>query len=260
MDKVRDINVDGVRTFLFRQNNNLGITEFTEENDVHFKKFAKQELLHTILIFVAAAVLIVGNYYSINYLGPILSLGTDVALSGKELLGMTVSIFVFAISIASLVIIINDISYTRAKDVFVISKIRSFFSLLSKTGRDKLYAEFNKDEYLLFHVKDRYGMDSLNLLNKNFDEFSDDELSQFVKNIKEQMKNRSRINKIKKIVLKNEADKFILKDLKNQKQELEQRDEELGDSIASFLSDVKELEKDKARKKANEEAMGVLAG
>ena len=109
-------------------------------------------------------------------------------------------------------------------------------------------------------MKDRYGMDSLNLLNKNFDEFSDDELSNLIKNIKEQMKNRSRINKIKKIVLKNEADKFILKDLEKQKQELEQRDEELGDSIASFLSDVKELEKDKARKKANEEAMGVLAG
>ena len=74
------------------------------------------------------------------------------------------------------------------------------------------------------------------------------------------MKNRSRINKIKKIVLKNEADKFILKDLEKQKQELKQRDEELGDSIASFLSVVKELEADKARKKANEEAMGVLAG
>ena len=42
MDKVRDINVDGVRTFLFRQNNNLGLTEFTEEYDEQFKKFAKQ--------------------------------------------------------------------------------------------------------------------------------------------------------------------------------------------------------------------------
>src|SRR5690606_4423695 len=107
------------------------------------------------------------------------------------------------------------IGYTRAKDVFVVSKIRSFFSLLSKTGRDKIYAEFNKDEYLLFYVKDRYGMDSLNLLNKNFDEFSDDELSSFIKSIKEQLGNDTRINKIKKIVSKNEADEFILKDLKN---------------------------------------------
>ena len=260
MDKVRDINVDGVRTFLFRQNNNLGITEFTEENDAQFKKFAKQELLHAVLIFVAAAVLIVGNYYSFNYFGSILSSGNDVAISGEEALRLTVVVLVLSISTVSLVFIITDLSYTRAKDVFVISKIRSFFSLLSKTGRDKIYAEFNKDEYLLFHVKDRYGMDSLNLLNKNFDEFSDDELSNLIKNIKEQMKNRSRINKIKKIVLKNEADEFIIKDLEKQKQELEQRDEELGDSIASFLSVVKELEADKARKKANEEAMGVLAG
>ena len=85
MDKVRDVNVDGVRTFLFRQNNNLGITEFTEENDAQFKKFAKQELLHTVLIFVAAVVLVIGNYYSFKYFDSIVSLGTDVVLSGKEL-------------------------------------------------------------------------------------------------------------------------------------------------------------------------------
>lgn len=260
MDKVRDINVDGVRTFLFRQNNNLKITEFTEENDAKFKKFAKQELLHTVLIFVAAVVLVIGNYYSFKYFDSIVSLGTDVALSGKELLRMTVVILFLSISTVSLFIIIAEIDYTRAKDVFVVSKIRSFFSLLSKTGRDKLYAEFNKDEDLMFYVKDRYGMDSLNLLNKNFDEFSDDELSSFIKSIKEQLGNDTRINKIKKIVSKNEADEFILKDLKNQKQELEQRDEELSGSIVSFLSVVKELEADKARKKANEEAMDVLAG
>lgn len=260
MDKVRDINVDGVRTFLFRQNNNLGITEFTEENDAKFKKFVKQELLHAALIFIAAAVLIVSNYCSINYLGPILSLGTDVALSGKEFLGATVAVFVLAISIVSLVLIAADISYTRAKDIFVISKIRSFFSLLSKTGRDKSYTEFNKDEDLLLYAQYRYGMHSLNVLNKNFDEFSDDELSNFIKNTKEQMENHSRINQIKIIVSKNEADKFLLKDLEKQVQELEQRDKELRDSIASFLSVVKELEKDTAKKKANEEAMGVLAG
>lgn len=260
MDKVRDINVDGVRTFLFRQNDNLGITEFTEENDAKFEKFVKKEVLHGVLIFVAAVVLVISNYLSINYLGLILSSGNDATLSGKELLGITVATLFVGITITALITMVAQIDIVLMKDMFVISKIRSFFSLLSKTGRDKSYTEFNKDEDVLLYAGYRYGANSLNALNKNFDEFSDDELSNFIKNTKEQMRNHSRINLMKIVVLKNEADKFLLKDLEKQVQELEQRDEELRDSIASFLSVVKELEGDTAKKKANEEAMRVLAG
>lgn len=259
MDKVRDINVDGVRTYFFHKNNNLSIAEFTKENDVKFKKFVKQELLYGVLIFVAAVVIVIGNYYSINYFSRISSLEYITLHSWKDVVELISSIIFSAINGALLIGSIPLLSGIPLKNLFVVSKISTLFSLLSKTGRDKAYAKLNKDEDLLFYTEGRYGAASLKALDANLDEFSDDELSQFVMSVKEQLRNHGRINKIKQVILKNEADTFILKDLKKKKQELEQRDEELSDSIGDFLNGIKAIEKDKARKKANEEAIGVLA-
>lgn len=253
VDKVRDINIDGVRTFLFQKNNNLRITEFTEENDTKFKKFVTKEILYGVLIFIATVVLVIGNFYLFKHLDRLLSSDGTAPMSSERFALRSLSVLFFVITALILLSIVAKIS--THNDFSVVSKISSLFSMLSKTGRDKAYAELNKDEYLLIYAEDRYGVNSFKALNKNFDEFSDDELSNFIKNIKEQMRNHSRINKIKKIVSKNEADEFILKDLKNKKQELEQRDEELSGSILNFLSVVKASEK----AKANEEAIAVLS-
>jgi len=251
--KVREISVNGRRVDFWSTGiNNLTIVEHTDENNKCFNQEIKKNIGFSLLAVFSIAVLVIVNYYVNGFMGHIL-----INNPSPNFFNVIGFLFCFAFNIVQFVFLIYWLAHDFIQSFF--GQIVKMFRYLSKSGRDKNYAALNRNDDLMLFIAHVYGKSSEQLIAEHINDFNNNDLVLFTKNIKEQLDLHKRIAKVERLIVEAKVDDLILEDLKNKEYELTNRYSTLTENIENFVNLAYDFKNKKVQQSANEEAIKHLA-